>query len=80
MSSVHNFTKDISQVVPRHLIVLGQIVKQDVSANSKITVIKVVNSRPSLRTELFTSKHNGVEEAKCEQTSFKFDWFFIAFI
>lgn len=58
MSSVHNFTKDISQVVPRHLVILRQVVKQDISANSKITVIKVINSGPSLRAELFTSKHN----------------------
>jgi len=44
VATIHNFTKDITEIIPRHLIILREIVEQYISADFKITIIEVIDS------------------------------------
>lgn len=55
MTTIHDFTKNITKIIPRNLIILRKIVKKDISTNGKITIVEIINSRPTLCTEFLTS-------------------------
>jgi hypothetical protein len=67
VTTVHNFSVDVSQISIGDLLVLGEIVVQNVSANGEITIVEIVVSRPSLGSELLSSDNERVEHAKSEQ-------------
>lgn len=48
VSALHDFSEEIAQVVPRYLVVTVQVVGQNVSADSQVTVVEGVHARPSL--------------------------------
>ena len=69
MTTVHNFTINVTEIIVRYLFVLGQIVVEHITANLEITIIKIVVTRPSLAAELLTTKDKRVEHAKTEEHS-----------
>lgn len=55
MASIHDLPKDVPQISPRNLIILGKVVIKNISADQKITTTEVVHSRPSLLAEFLSS-------------------------
>jgi len=80
MSSVHNFSEYISEISPRNYFILRKIVVEHIPANGQISVVEVIISTPTLRTEFLSSKHEGMEKAQSEQARFKFGGFFVTLI
>ena len=70
MTTVHDLSKEILKISIWNLLVVGKVVMEDISADSEITIIEVVFSRPSLSSELSSTKNERVEHAESEQESF----------
>jgi hypothetical protein len=51
---------------------------EHITANGKVTIIEVVNSGPTNRAELSTTKDERVEHAQTEDKCFEL-WFLVAF-
>ena len=66
MTTVHDLTIDVSEILVGHLVVLAKIVVQYITANGQITIIEGVEFRPSLRAELSATKDQGMEHNKTE--------------
>lgn len=80
MTTIHNFTENVTEIIPRNLVILGEIVVKDISANGKITIVIVINSGPTLGTEFLTSEHKTVEEAKSKEARLEFSRFLVTLI
>ena len=61
MATVHNLTEDVFQVLPWDDVVLAQIVMKNIGANCQVTIVKVVDSTPTLTTEFLSSQNQRVE-------------------
>jgi hypothetical protein len=66
MSSVHDFSEKISKIVIRNDFVVTQIIVKHIGIDVKISVIEVISSRPTLRSELLSSENKGVENTESE--------------
>jgi len=55
VTTIHNFSENISEIVPRNDLVLGKIIEEDVSTDSKITVVEIIDSGPTLGAELLST-------------------------
>lgn len=80
MTTIHNFTENVTEIIPRNLVILGEIVVKDICANGKITIVIVINSGPTLGTEFLTSEHKTVEEAKSKEARLEFSRFLVTLI
>jgi len=67
VTSIHNLTKDVSNIIVWNEVIVGKVVVQHISANSQVTIIEVIVSRPSLGSELLSSKNERVEHTETEQ-------------
>lgn len=67
VTSVHNLSEDVSDIVVWHEVVVGKVVMQHISTNSQVTIIEVIVSRPSLGSELLSSEDERVEHTETEQ-------------
>jgi hypothetical protein len=47
MASIHDLSKEILEILVRDFLKLAQVVVKNISANSEISVIEVVNSGPA---------------------------------
>jgi len=74
MTTIHDLTIDITEILVGHLFVLAEIVVENITANSQVTVIEGVELGPSLGTELSTAKDEGMEHDKTEDDSLKFEF------
>jgi hypothetical protein len=72
VTTIHDLTVNVGQIGIWNLFVLGQVVVEHITANSQVTIVKVVVTRPALGAELFATNNQGVEHAKTEQDSLKF--------
>ena len=69
MTTVHNFSENVFQIIIRNLVVFGQIILEHVSTNVEISVIERISTRPSLSAEFLTSQNETVEIAQREKNS-----------
>ena len=75
MPAIHDFTKNVAQVVPGDLVVGIEVGSQDIRANEQIASVETVLSGPSLLSEAPSSADDGVEPAQTEQASLHLAWF-----
>lgn len=66
VSSVHDFSEKISKIVIRNDFVVTQIIVEHIGTDVKISIIEVISSRPTLRSELLSSENKGVENTESE--------------
>jgi len=65
MTSIHNFTKYVSQILPWDLFGLSiQIREQYVAANLQIPHVESIRSTPSLAAEATTTQHYGMKKTQ----------------
>lgn len=57
VTSVHDFSEELAQVVPRDLFLSVQVVGEDVSADGQVSVVEGVATRPTLAAELLSGKN-----------------------
>ena len=55
MATVHDLTVEILQISVRNLLIGSQVVVQNLTTNSQVTIVEVILSGPSLRAELSSS-------------------------
>ena len=72
MTTVHDLTIDVSEIIVWHLLVLSQIVVKHITANLEITIVEVIVSGPTLGTELLSTENQRVEHTETEQQGFEF--------
>ena len=72
MTTVHNLTVDVSEILVGHLIVLAEIVVQYITANGQITIIEGVEFGPTLGAELSATKDQGMEHDKTKDKGLEF--------
>jgi len=75
MTTVHNLSEHILQIVVWNNLELLEIVGQDVSALIQITLVELISNRETLGTELSSTENQGMVEAQGEQKSFELIWF-----
>jgi hypothetical protein len=66
MTSVHDISEDVSKISVWHLFVTGQVVVDNLTTDSKITIIEVIVSGPTLGAELLATENERVEHAQSE--------------
>jgi len=71
VTTVHNFTIDVAEIIIGDLFILGEVVVEHITTNSKITIVEVVVTGPTLATELLTTENKRVEHAQAEEESFE---------
>ena len=64
MTTVHNFTKEISKIVPWNFAISFQVIVKDINRDRQVTNIEWIGSIPTLRTEFSSFADNGVEIAQ----------------
>jgi len=57
VTTVHNFTIDVAEIIIGDLFILGEVVVEHITTNSKITIVEVVVTGPTLATELLTTEN-----------------------
>lgn len=67
VTTIHDITEQVTEIEVWNLWVLGQVVVENITANSEITIIEIIGSGPSLRSELLPTEDQRVEHAKSEQ-------------
>jgi len=67
MTSVHDFSKEVAQIIIRDHLSNGEVVVQDISADLEVSIIEVVVPGPALASELLPPEDQGVEEAESEE-------------
>jgi hypothetical protein len=55
VTSIHDLSVNVNQISIGNLVVLSQVIMKHISANPQVTIIEIVDSRPSLRSELSSS-------------------------
>jgi hypothetical protein len=72
VTTIHDLSEDVSDIIVWNEVVVGKVVVQNISANSQVTIIEVVASRPSLGSELLSSEDERVEHTETEQEGLEF--------
>ena len=72
VTTVHDLTIDVTEILVGHELVLAEVIVEYVAANGQITIVKRVESGPSLGTELPTAKNKGVEHDKTKDEGLEF--------
>jgi hypothetical protein len=67
VTSVHDLTVDVAEIIIGNLLVLGKVIVKHITADLKITIVEVVVTRPALATELLSTQDEGVEHAEPEE-------------
>ena len=67
VTTVHDLTIDVAEIIIGYLFVLGQIVVEHITADLEITIVEVVVTGPTLAAELLTTENEGVEHAESEE-------------
>lgn len=67
VTTVHDISEDVSEISIRNLIVTGQVVVDNLTTDSEITIVEVIVSGPALSSKLLASKNQRVEHAQSEQ-------------
>jgi hypothetical protein len=75
MTTVHNLSEHILQIVVGNHLELLEIVGQDVGALIQITLVELISDRETLGTELSSTENQGMVEAQGEQKGFELIWF-----
>jgi hypothetical protein len=57
VTTVHNLTKDVFEILPWNHIILAQIIVQHISTNGQVTIVEIVNSTPTLTAEFLSSQN-----------------------
>jgi len=63
MTTVHDLTEDVFEILPRDNLIFRKIVVKHIGADGEITVVEAVDSAPTLRAEFLSSQNEGVEVA-----------------
>jgi hypothetical protein len=69
MSTVHNLAIDVGKIGIWHFLVFSKVVVEHITANSEVTIVEVVVSGPTLRSELLSADNQRVEHAETKQKS-----------
>jgi len=69
VTTVHDFSVDVTQIQVRHFLVLAEVVVQHISADGQVTIVEVVDLRPADGAELSATEDEGVEHAQTEDES-----------
>lgn len=67
MTAVHDLTKQVAQIFPRHFGVRLEVVIEHVDADGQIADVERIAAVPALRTELASLADDSVEVAQREQ-------------
>mmetsp|Transcript_59164 Transcript_59164/g.128458 ORF Transcript_59164/g.128458 Transcript_59164/m.128458 type:complete len:208 (-) Transcript_59164:1220-1843(-) len=68
MSSIHDLSEDVSNIIPRNDWIRFQVCLQHVGTDSQIPSVEGILSGPTLLSETTSSEHNRVEPAQREET------------
>lgn len=69
MTTVHDLTIDVTDILVGDVLVLGQVVMEDVTADGQVTIIERVELGPALGAELSTTEDERVEHNQTEDQS-----------
>lgn len=69
MSTIHNFSENILEVIIGDLVVFGEVVVEHIGADVEVAIVERVASRPTLSAELLTSQYKGMEVTEGEEDS-----------
>jgi len=72
MTTVHDLTVDISQVLVGYCIVLGEVVMEHITTDGQVTIVEGVELGPALGAELSATQDEGVEHDKTENEGLEF--------
>ena len=72
MTTVHNFSKEISKIVPWDLAISFQIVVKDINRDCQVTNIERIGPIPTLGTEFSSFTDDSVEIAQRVENGFEF--------
>jgi hypothetical protein len=75
MTSIHDLTEDVLKITIRYLFISAKIVMDNITADSQITIIEIILSRPTLTSELGTSEDQRMEHTKTKENSFEILFF-----
>jgi len=67
VTTVHDISEDVSEIGVGDLLVTGKVVMDNLTADSEITIVEVIVSRPALSAELLATKNERVEHAESEE-------------
>jgi len=71
VATVHDFAEQVTKIFPGHLAVGLEVVVQHTDADRQVAGVERVLAVPSLRTELASFAHHGVEVAQWKQNAFE---------
>jgi len=78
VTTIHDLTIEISQIGVWNLLEASQIVVENITTDSQVTIIEAVLPGPSLGTKLPSTQDKGMEHAKSEQKCLEL-WLLVGF-
>jgi len=73
MTTVHDLTINVTEILVRHNIIFAKIVVEYIAANGQVTIIKRIELGPTLGTELSTAEDEGMEHNETKDESLEFE-------